>query len=50
MLHGGVKQDIGTLALALQLNIMVNSTDMSCQHACLSPKSYIIDVDDQAVA
>jgi hypothetical protein len=28
----------------------VNSIDMSCQHACLSPKSYIIDVDNQAVA
>jgi hypothetical protein len=50
MLHGGSKRCIRTLALALELNIMVNSTSMSWQHVCLPLKSYIIDVDDQAVA
>jgi hypothetical protein len=49
MLHGGAKQRIGMLALALEPNIMVNSTSMSCQRVCLPLKSYIIDVDDQAV-
>jgi hypothetical protein len=47
MLHGGAKQRIGTLALALEPNIMVNSIGMSWQRVYLSLKS---DVDDQAVA
>jgi hypothetical protein len=37
------------LAFALKPNIMVNNTDMSWQHACLLLKSYIVDVDDQAI-
>jgi hypothetical protein len=37
-----------TLALALEPNIMVNSTSMSWQHVCLPLKLYIVDVDDQA--
>jgi hypothetical protein len=45
MLNGGVKQRNGMLAFALEPNIMVNSTNMS-----FSLKSYIVDVDDQAVA
>jgi hypothetical protein len=49
MLHVGAKQCIGLLALALELNIMVNSTSMSWQHVCLPLKSYIVDVDDKAV-
>jgi hypothetical protein len=47
MLHGGAKQHIRTLPLALEPNIMVNNTGMSWQHVCLSLKSYIIDVDDE---
>jgi hypothetical protein len=47
MLHGGANQCIGMLALALEPNIMVNSTGMSWQHVCLSLKSYIADVDNQ---
>jgi hypothetical protein len=46
MLHGGAKQLNGMLALALEPNIMVNSTGMSCQRVCLPLKSYIVDVDD----
>jgi hypothetical protein len=38
------------LALALKESIIVNSTSMSWQRVCLPPKSYIVDVDDQAVA
>jgi hypothetical protein len=40
------------LALALELSILVNSTSMSWQHACLPLKSHavIVDVDDQVVA
>jgi hypothetical protein len=49
MFHGGAKQCIGMLALALEPNIIVNSTGMSWQHVCLPLKSYIVDVDDQAV-
>jgi hypothetical protein len=51
MLHGGAKQRNGTLALALEPNIMVNSSGMNWQHVFLPLKSYIIvaDVDDQAV-
>jgi hypothetical protein len=37
------------LALALEPNIMVNSTGMSWQRVYFSLKSYIIDVDDQAI-
>jgi hypothetical protein len=44
------KQCNRMLALALEPNVMVNSTSMSWQHICLPLKSYIIDVDDQAVA
>jgi hypothetical protein len=49
MLHRGAKQGIGTLALALEPNIMVNSTGMSWQHVRLPLKSYIVDVDDQTI-
>jgi hypothetical protein len=49
MLHRGAKQCIGMVALALEPNIMVNSTGMSWQRVCLPLKSYIIDVDDQVV-
>jgi hypothetical protein len=47
MLHGGATQRIGTLVLVLEPNIMMNSTGMSWQHACLPLKSYSVDVDDQ---
>jgi hypothetical protein len=50
MHHIGAKQCNRTFALALELNIMVNSTDMSWQCVCLPLKSYIIDVDDKVVA
>jgi hypothetical protein len=50
MLHGGDKQRIRTPSLALEPNIMVNSTGMSWQCVCLPLKSYIIDIDNQAVA
>jgi hypothetical protein len=50
MLHGGVKQHIGTLALTLESNIMVNSIGMSWLRVCLPLKSYIVDVDDQVAA
>jgi hypothetical protein len=46
MLHGGAKQRIGMLALALEPNIRVNSTIMSWQRVCLPLKSYLVDVDD----
>jgi hypothetical protein len=49
MLHEGAKQRNRTLALALEPNIMVNNTGMSWQRVCLPLKSYIVDVDDQAV-
>jgi hypothetical protein len=49
MLHGGTKQHIGTLALALEPNIMVNSIGMSWQRICLPLKLYIVDVDNQVV-
>jgi hypothetical protein len=48
MLHGGAKQRIGTLALAMALSIRVNCTSMSWQHVCLPLKSYLIYVDNQA--
>jgi hypothetical protein len=48
--HGGAKQRNETLALALEPNILVNSTSMSRQHVCLSLKSDVVDVDDQAIA
>jgi hypothetical protein len=38
------------LALAPEPNIMVNNIGMSWQHVCLPLKSYIVDVDDQAIA
>jgi hypothetical protein len=38
------------LALALKSNIMVNSTGMILPCVCLLLKSYIVDVDDRAVA
>jgi hypothetical protein len=50
MLHGGAKQRIGTLSLALEPNIIVNSTSMSWQRVFLPLTSYIVHVDDQAVA
>jgi hypothetical protein len=50
MVHGGSKQHNKTLALALEPNIMVNSTDMSLQRVCLPLKSYIVDVDNQGIA
>jgi hypothetical protein len=50
MLHGGAKQGIRMLVLALKPNIMVNSTDMSWQLVYLPLKSYIFYVDDQTVA
>jgi hypothetical protein len=49
MLNGGAKQPIGMLALAVEANIMVNSIGMSWQCVCLPLKSYLVDVDDQAV-
>jgi hypothetical protein len=49
MLHGSAKQRNEVLALALEPNIMVNSIGMSWQHVCLPLKSYIVDVDDQAI-
>jgi hypothetical protein len=50
MLHRGAKQHNRMLALALEPNIMVNSTGMSWQRVCLLLKSYIVNVDDQAIA
>jgi hypothetical protein len=44
MLHGGAKQRIEMLALALKPNIMVNSTGMSWERVCLPLKSYIVNV------
>jgi hypothetical protein len=49
MLHGGAKKCIGTLALALESNIMMKSTGMSWQRSYLPLKSYIVDVDNQTV-
>jgi hypothetical protein len=37
------------LALALESNIMVNSTGMSWQRVCLPLKSYIVNVDNQVI-
>jgi hypothetical protein len=42
MLHGAANQRIGTLALALEPNIMVNSIGMSWQRVYLPLKSYIV--------
>jgi hypothetical protein len=39
-----------TIPLALELSISVNSTAMSWQRVYLLLKSYIIDVDNQAIA
>jgi hypothetical protein len=41
MHHGRAKQCNGTLALALEPSILVNSTGMSCQCVCSSLKSLI---------
>jgi hypothetical protein len=49
MLYGGAKQHIETLALALEPNIMANSTSMSWQCVCLPLKSYLVDAYDQAI-
>jgi hypothetical protein len=49
MLHGGAKQRIRMLALALKPSIMVNSARMSWQRVCLPLKSYIDDFDDQDI-
>jgi hypothetical protein len=49
MHHEGAKQSNKTLALALKPSILVNSTGMSWQRVCLPLKSYVVDVDDQAV-
>jgi hypothetical protein len=50
MLHRGAMQCNMTLALALEPSILVNSTGMSRQRVYLPLMSYIIDVDDQAIA
>jgi hypothetical protein len=50
VLHGGAKYCNGMLTLALEPNIMMNSTSMSCQCVYSPLKSYIVDVDDQAIA
>jgi hypothetical protein len=50
MLYGGAKKRIGTLALALEPSILVNSTGMSWQHVCLSLKLHVVVIDDQAIA
>jgi hypothetical protein len=50
MLHGGAKLRNEMLALALEPSILVNSTNMSWQRACLPLKSHVIDVHDQVVA
>jgi hypothetical protein len=49
MFYGGAKKHIGMLALALEPNIMANNTRMSWQRVCLLLKSFLVDVDDQAV-
>jgi hypothetical protein len=49
MLHEGAKQCNEVLALAIEPNIMVNSTGISWQHVCLPLKSYVVDIDDQAI-
>jgi hypothetical protein len=48
MLHGA-KQRIRTLALTLELNIIVNSININWHRVYLPLKSYIVDVDDQAI-
>jgi hypothetical protein len=47
MLHGGVRQRIGTLALAREPNIIVNNIYISRQHVFLLLKSNSVDVDDE---
>jgi hypothetical protein len=49
MQHGGAKQCNETLALAMEPSILVNSISMSWQRVCLALKSYVDDVDDQAI-
>jgi hypothetical protein len=50
MNYGGVKQRNGTLALALEPSISVNSTSMSWQRVCLPLKTYVVEFDNQGVA
>jgi hypothetical protein len=50
MHHGGAKQRNETLVLAFEPSILVNSIGISWQCVCLPLKSYVVDVDDQAVA
>jgi hypothetical protein len=50
MHHGGAKQHNKMIALALEPSILMNSTSMSCHYVSLPLKSYIVDVDDQAIA
>jgi hypothetical protein len=50
MLHRGVKQRIETLSLALEPNIMVNSSGMNWQRVCLPLKSYVVDIGNQVAA
>jgi hypothetical protein len=49
MHHGAAKQCNKTLALAVESSILMNSTSMSWQRVCFPLKSYVVDVDDQAV-
>jgi hypothetical protein len=50
MHHRGAKQHNEMLVLALEPNILVNSTDMSWQRVCLLLRTYVIvDVDDSAI-
>jgi hypothetical protein len=39
-----------TFALAMEPSISMNSTSMSWQHVSLPLKSYVVDVDNQAIA
>jgi hypothetical protein len=50
MLHRGAKQCNEMLALALESSILVNNIGMSWQQVCLPLKSYVVDVDDKAIA
>jgi hypothetical protein len=50
MRHRGAKQCIETLALALELSKLVNSTNLRWLRVYLPLKLYVVDVDDQYVA
>jgi hypothetical protein len=39
-----------TFALAMEPSIFMNNTSMSWQRVCLSLKSYVVNVDNQAIA